>query len=161
MLNEDAIRDILTSSDTPKQLAERYRCARSTIALVIYGDAHADVLPEIPRRPPDRSTPRSNRYRAPLGEDAVRDILTSAEPHNILALRYNRNRSTIIAIRRGTSHATVLPGIPRQILTCTCKDCRHWVHGPEPRCDLGFPDPLEEGVKFARDCSTFAPERCR
>lgn len=34
----------------------------------------------------------------------------------------------------------------------TCRQCAHW---SSDRCDLGHPDPLEEGIGFARWCVSF------
>jgi hypothetical protein len=34
----------------------------------------------------------------------------------------------------------------------SCKRCRYW---EMEQCGMGFPDPLEEGVGFARDCSLY------
>lgn len=38
----------------------------------------------------------------------------------------------------------------------SCERCREW-RGPdaEQPCSLGFPDPIEEGPGFARDCNLF------
>ena len=36
----------------------------------------------------------------------------------------------------------------------SCHSCQHW-HETQ-RCDLGLPDPLQEGPQFAADCSLFA-----
>jgi hypothetical protein len=36
----------------------------------------------------------------------------------------------------------------------TCEQCIHWEGGS---CDLGFPDPQEEGIVFARWCSSYRP----
>ena len=158
-LSLDAIRDILTSTDSKAVIAVRHGCSRTLISQIIYGNAYAEVLPEIPRRPPDRTAPRTSRYRKPLSEDAIRDILTSTEVHNVLALRYGRNRSTIVAIRRGDVYAHVLPDIPRGKHLKNCKYCLHWVSSNHSYCDLGFPDPHEEGLKFAADCNTFSMRR--
>ena len=35
----------------------------------------------------------------------------------------------------------------------SCLECQHW----QSRCGMGFPDPLEEGPKFANECLVFLP----
>lgn len=42
-------------------------------------------------------------------------------------------------------------GIPDPEGGATCEQCVHW----DGRCDLGHPDPLEEGVEFARWCASY------
>ena len=91
--------------------------------------------------------------RAPLSEDAIRDILTSQESHGVLARRYGCHRSAVAQIRDGKSHAGVLPELPRRQPARHCSSCQHWQAIGE--CDLGFPDPRLEGLQFARDCSTY------
>lgn len=34
----------------------------------------------------------------------------------------------------------------------TCEQCTHW---DADRCDLGHPDPIDEGVQFARWCASY------
>lgn len=34
----------------------------------------------------------------------------------------------------------------------TCEQCVHWTDGS---CDLGHPDPVDEGVEFARWCASY------
>ena len=38
----------------------------------------------------------------------------------------------------------------------SCHDCQHW-RGKS--CGMGFPDPVEEGPKFAVDCSLYEPSQ--
>ena len=93
-----------------------------------------------------------------LDEAAIRDILTSNLTHAVIADRYGRSASTIGQIRRGEMHANVAPELPRwdrkgaRGLKRLCSNCIYWT---DARCDLGFPDPLQEGLRFAQDCSTF------
>jgi hypothetical protein len=37
----------------------------------------------------------------------------------------------------------------------SCERCREW---RGERCSLGFPDPIEEGPGFARDCNLYVVE---
>lgn len=43
-------------------------------------------------------------------------------------------------------------GLPRQ--RTSCHGCQHW---KGRRCGFEFPDPLEEGPKFAIDCLLYKP----
>lgn len=97
---------------------------------------------------------------AAIDEAAVRDILTSTGTHAEVADRYRVSASTIGQVRRGELHASIAPELQRwdrkgaRGLRQVCTNCQYW---SDARCDLGFPDPLEEGPSFARDCSTYAP----
>lgn len=93
-----------------------------------------------------------------MDEAAICDILTSTGIHAELADRYGVSASTIGKIRRGEMHETVAPELPRwqrgglRGIKRLCSNCLHW---DQDRCDLGFPDPKEEGHGFARDCSVY------
>jgi len=43
-------------------------------------------------------------------------------------------------------------GLPDLESTTTCEQCIHW---SSERCGLGFPDPKDEGIEFARWCASF------
>lgn len=89
---------------------------------------------------------------APLPDDAVREILTAHHiSHSEMARRLGRSHQTIAQIRLGQVYAHRLPELPRWTAGRTCEQCIHWVG----RCDLGFPDPVEEGIGFARECAGF------
>ena len=96
-----------------------------------------------------------------LDEAAIRDILASNEAHTIVADRYGRSASSIGMIRRGEIHANIAPELPRwerkgkRGIRRMCTNCAYWT---DARCDLGFPDPKEEGLWFARDCSMYTPQ---
>lgn len=46
-----------------------------------------------------------------------------------------------------------IPDLPElEAAAPTCEQCIHW---DESRCDLGHPDPIDEGVQFARWCASF------
>lgn len=78
--------------------------------------------------------------------ELIADIRGSDEPEAVLARRHGCSTSTVGAIRRGEVWADVVDDGP------SCRHCLHWHHGC---CSLGFPDPREEGVAFARWCVTF------
>lgn len=93
--------------------------------------------------------------------DVVRDILTSTGTNAEVAARYQLSASAIGQIRRGELHAGLAPDVPRwsaggfRGIRRVCRNCIYW---NDARCDLGFPDPHEEGQGFARDCAMFRAE---
>lgn len=88
-----------------------------------------------------------------LTEEQVIGVLTAKGSARAVGERFGVHRSTISLIRLGKIHAHIAPHIPRWSTVQRCENCIHWDRGC---CDLGFPDPLEEGTAFARECSTFA-----
>ena len=93
------------------------------------------------------------RFVSTLGDDAIREILTSHHvSHREMARRYGRSHQSIAQIRLGQTCADRLPEIPRWTGGRSCLQCRHWAG----QCDLGHQDPVEEGLRFANDCNTFA-----
>jgi hypothetical protein len=97
---------------------------------------------------------RPSRQRDPFTPDEVRLILTSPLSSPCLARQLGCSKQAICAVRRGRSHASVWPELPRRLSQggATCLDCQHWARGS---CGLGLPDPIEEGPSFAQDCSLF------
>lgn len=88
----------------------------------------------------------------PLPDEAVREILTAYHvSHKEMARRLGRSHQTIAQIRLGQVYGHRLPELPRWVSGRTCEQCIHWAGA----CDLGFPDPLEESLAFARECSSF------
>jgi hypothetical protein len=61
--------------------------------------------------------------------------------------RIRRRRSCIACGQRFTTWETWPDITP----TVTCLQCLHWAD----RCELGFPDPVDEGLWFAADCASF------
>ena len=89
---------------------------------------------------------------APLPDEAVREILCSYHiSHKEMARRLGRSHQTIAQIRLGQVYGHRLPELPRWVSGRTCEQCIHWADA----CGLGFPDPLEESVAFAQECSSF------
>ena len=89
---------------------------------------------------------------APLTDDQLRDVLTSYHiGHSEMARRYGRSHQGIAQIRLGQTQAHRLPELPRWVSGRTCEQCVHW----DGACGLGFPDPLEESLAFARECASF------
>ena len=90
--------------------------------------------------------------KPPLPDSAVRDILTAHDiSHSEMARRLNRSHQTIAQIRLGQVYGHRLPELPRWSAGRSCEQCQHWAG----RCDLGFPDPVEEGTGFAREGACF------
>lgn len=87
-----------------------------------------------------------------LSESQVREILTSPASHSILGKQFGLHRTTISLIRLGKIHRHIAPDIPRWSTDRRCTTCIHW---RSDHCGLGFPDPVEEGVAFARECAAF------
>jgi hypothetical protein len=98
---------------------------------------------------------RPSPRRPPLTPDEVRLILTSSLGSPALAQQLGCSKQAVCAVRRGRSHASVWPELPRRSAASggpTCLECQHWARGA---CGLGLPDPIEEGPGFAEDCSLF------
>jgi hypothetical protein len=95
--------------------------------------------------------PRPN----PLSDEAILDILSSHHiSHSEMGRRHGRSHQAIAQIRYGQTHADHLPELPRWTTGRSCEQCQHWGNAEQP-CRLGFPDPLEEGLRFAGDCNSF------
>ena len=101
---------------------------------------------------------RVNSPRTPrLTDDAVRDILNSrTASHGFMARKYRKSREVIRHIRYGMSYVESCPDVERWDpiqSRALCTQCQNWREG---RCAFEFPDPIEEGVQFARECLQFA-----
>lgn len=93
-----------------------------------------------------------------LTNDQVRMILERRDlSARSLAEELGRTGEAICQVRRGNSYRDVLPEIPRwgarKLQGLSCHSCAHWRN----RCEMGFPDPEEEGPGFAADCSFYEP----
>lgn len=86
-----------------------------------------------------------------FNEEQIVEILSSTLSDGQLAKQFNISRSGLAQIRTGLTYASVRPDIPRRG-TKTCFKCLHW---HKHACSLEFPDPKEEGVRFASLCSSF------
>jgi hypothetical protein len=89
----------------------------------------------------------------------VRLILETRESHSAMARRFGRSREAIRQIRTGRLYRHLAPEIPRWEAgagRASCYRCRYWEGVADAGCcGFGFPDPIEEGPSFARDCSSF------
>lgn len=103
---------------------------------------------------------RGNRGRVePLTEDQIRLILTSQNRSlRSLADEVGRTAEAVRHIRIGEAYPDVLPEIPRWPSrtrgAITCYSCHYW----RGHCGMELPDPLQEGVGCAEDCSLFQPK---
>jgi len=88
--------------------------------------------------------------------DTIAAIIASPDSHRALGKRHGVSGETIRQIRIGKIYRDLLPGNyrpPPKPGDPSCEHCRFW---EVEQCGIGFPDPLEEGPGFARDCSLFA-----
>lgn len=92
------------------------------------------------------------QLRSQLPPEQVRQILLSTASDSALARRFKRSHTSIANLRTGRTYADLWPEIPRRPPSRSCRDCQHWRGN---RCGLGFPDPIEEGLRFAADCESF------
>ena len=107
-----------------------------------------------------------------LSEDQIRYILTSQESDAAIAAEVGVSRACVSKVRAGKSYLDVCPELPRRGPYAppdqsSCFKCIHHKICKIPRggksrrvdervtCTLGFPDPLQEGARFARWCSTY------
>lgn len=93
-----------------------------------------------------------------LTDDQVRMILEHRDiSTRQLARDLGRSEEAIRQVRRGQVYRDVLPEIRRWSTRKThgmsCHVCVHW----SGKCKMGFPDPEEEGLGFAADCSFYEP----
>jgi hypothetical protein len=129
---------------------ERYRrfscpeCGRRETRL---GDNADQPLPQF------RSM--TNRRFDAATVDAIR---RSPDGRRTLAKRYGCSQEMIRSIRAGIAYRDMLPEgfrSPPGPGDPSCERCRFW---DAESCSMGFPDPAEEGLGFARDCSLFEVE---
>lgn len=105
------------------------------------------------------------KTKPPLTEDQVRLILTSPLSSGKLAKELGRPTETVAGVRRGAFHKNTLPDMPRRkpvsraphkqdLLESesSCMLCKHW---DSSKCQMGFPDAVEEGPAFAAECSVY------
>jgi hypothetical protein len=100
-----------------------------------------------------RRVRRNRRFDA----ETVMAIRKSEDGRRVLAERYGCSQEMIRTIRAGILYRDLLPEgfrTPPGPGDLSCEQCRYWAEG----CTMGFPDPAEEGLGFARDCAVFAVE---
>jgi hypothetical protein len=93
-----------------------------------------------------------------LNAEQVAAVIASTESHRALGQIYGVSGECIRQIRQGIIYRDLLPEgyrPPPRRGDPSCERCKLW---EGESCSMGFPDPIEEGPGFARDCSLF--ERC-
>jgi len=86
-----------------------------------------------------------------FSDQEIVEILFSDESDGEIAKWAGISRSGVAQIRTGLTYAHVRPDIPRRT-NKTCLKCLHWHNRA---CSLDFPDPKEEGPRFASLCSSY------
>ena len=83
----------------------------------------------------------------------VREIFRSGFTHAEEARRRHCSPDLIRQIRAREVYRDCLPygHLPADDDGPRCERCSYW----KGRCGMGFPDPVEEGSFFARDCSMY------
>jgi hypothetical protein len=99
------------------------------------------------------------RYRRKLTLEQVYRVLTEVRtPHKTMGIELGVSHQCIQQIRAGATWTDAFPEVPRRAGNPrrtggkSCKQCCHWTQG---ECAMGFPDPLEEGPRFAVDCDFY------
>jgi hypothetical protein len=90
-----------------------------------------------------------------LTEADVARILIEDATDAAIAKEIGISRQMVASIRTGRYWSTFRPDLPRRegkSATRSCETCDHWT-GVE--CDFGFPDPIEDGLSAAADCSMY------
>ena len=100
--------------------------------------------------PPNHDKPKG-KYRAPLGPDQIRRILTSRGTMTAIAQEVGTSRQVVASVLRGDRHGTICPEIPRPLDRARLENqgvCVHW----RGLCGLDLPDAIAEGREFCRFC---------
>lgn len=114
-------------------------------------------------------TPTTGPPPTRLSDAAILDMLTSTESNVLMGKRYGCGHTTVRRVRVGDLHSKVLPHVPRWkngkpqasaadtavITGPSCLLCIQYNGNPGNPCGLGHPDPIEEGIEFATECSTY------
>lgn len=88
----------------------------------------------------------------------IKAIRESTDGRRVLAKQYGCSQTMIRDIVAGRCYKDLLPEgfrSPPKPGDPNCERCRYWEANA---CGMGFPDPVEEGPSFARDCSLYAVE---
>jgi len=134
----------------------RWKCKSCPHQLSVSGDDVQDLSAE---EIIERSTECKRRK---LSDAAAIAIRRSTDPRKELAAHYGVSVELIRQIQAGEAYQDLLPEGFRRAPgpnDPSCERCREWrgSDGATP-CSLGFPDPIEEGPGFARDCSLYVVE---
>lgn len=97
--------------------------------------------------------PRPRRFKTKLTLEQVYRALTERQtPNKAMAAELGVSHQCVQQIRSGAIWPDAFPELPRFSSRRSCLKCKHWDAG---ECAIGFPDPLEEGPRFAIDCDFY------
>lgn len=137
--NREQVDEIIRSGASNAELAQQYGCSRELIRQIRAGELYRDVPRHLNRRFDARE---------------VRQIIRADTTHAEEARQRGCTPDLISQIRSGKLYRDLLPygHLPPDAAGPRCDRCHHW---QGDCCGLGFPDPLEEGRFFARDCAAW------
>lgn len=143
---------VKTTSITKSGKYKMFQCKSCGFKHSISGPDVDDLTPEqiLARKPAN--------HRRLSAQDAL-NIRDSLETKAELSRRYGISTAMVDQLQKGLIYRDVLASDfrPRPGLNDpSCERCREWrgMEFPNP-CAMGFPDPVAEGVGFARDCSLY------
>lgn len=91
-----------------------------------------------------------------LTDEQVAEIISHRNVgHGTMARKFNKSREIIRSIRYGKLYRTVCPDLERWDPAQGCATCLRCANWRDDHCGFGFPDPIEEGLMFARECLQF------
>jgi hypothetical protein len=105
--------------------------------------------------------PQSNWRRHEFDDSTFRRIILGDDSLSRLAAELGCSQQLLQQIRTGKLHLHRMPDLQRSGANApppvipdgpNCWHCSEWRVN---RCEMGFPDPLVEGLGFAADCSLY------
>lgn len=145
-VNTSIIRSAVNSGGCRRRLVRCRDCGHCSLYL--------DDQPLVIDRNIKRKYHRSYRF----SDAVIRQVLLSQDSHATVAATLGCSTEAIRLIRVGRSYRQCVPDIPRwskRVAVADAPNCRYCVHWAGSQCGLGFPDPLQEGLQFAKDCSMY------
>lgn len=117
------------------------------------GYKHSISGPDIDNLTPEQILACKPCSKRRLSDEVAIKIKDSLESKAELAKRYGIAHSMVYQIQKGLIYGDVPRLGPNDP---SCERCREWrgMESTDP-CGMGFPDPVIEGVGFARDCSVY------
>jgi hypothetical protein len=115
--------------------------------------------PDIDSLSPEEIIRRSHEPKRRLPDAAVIAIRNARGSKQAIGDEYGVSREMVRQIQAGLVYRDLLPENfrrPPGPNDPSCERCREWrgLESANP-CGMGFPDPVIEGVGFARDCSLY------
>lgn len=106
----------------------------------------------------DRAYDSQRSKKNHLSDDQVLLALTSLDKnHSVMARELGISVSALRKLRLGDSYKNIHPEVPRwneHKFEKTCNQCHNW-SVVNSICNMGYPDPVEEGIGFAVECLMF------